>query len=36
VPYWYPEGNNNVNDGQLTYDAVSNPGSSCPGYPGLC
>ncbi|GLI75815.1 hypothetical protein PoHVEF18_004081 [Penicillium ochrochloron] len=36
VPYWYPEGNNNVNDGQLTYDAVSDPGSSCPGYPGLC
>lgn len=36
VPYWYPEGNNNVADGQLTYGTVSDLGSSCPGYPGLC
>lgn len=36
VPYWYPEGNNNVADGELTYEVVSDLGSDCPGYPGLC
>ncbi|KAK3990722.1 killer toxin [Cladorrhinum sp. PSN332] len=28
VPYYYPQGNNNVADGQLTFNWVDNP---CPG-----
>ncbi|KAJ5390500.1 uncharacterized protein N7496_001568 [Penicillium cataractarum] len=38
VPYWAPEGNKNVNDGELRYDGFGfeDPRSVCPGYPGLC
>lgn len=38
VPYWSPEGNKNVNDGELRYDGFGfeDPTSVCPGYPGLC
>ncbi|PPQ87354.1 hypothetical protein CVT24_001103 [Panaeolus cyanescens] len=33
VPYYYPQGNNNVADGELTFNYVSN---ACHSWEGLC